>query len=148
MADTDTRSELSLDGENGNGAANILDGGGGGGNDTLAGGAGNDIYVVDSFFDVIIELNDEGLDTVKTGLSAYTLPDHFENLELTGTTALEAYGNALDNRLVLEATPSPCQETHYTALLQWNIAALQHGSFTRSTRLYHYLGSFACLSPK
>ena len=84
----------------GNSAANILDGGAG--NDTLAGGAGNDTYVVDTLFDVVTELDGGGNDTIRTGLAIYSLAgiDFVENLVLTGTTALEGHGNALNNRLV------------------------------------------------
>jgi trimeric autotransporter adhesin len=80
----------------GNSGANSLNGGDGA--DTMIGGAGNDIYVYDNAGDVITEVTGEGIDTVRTVLS-YTLVDEVENLTLTGTSAVNATGNALDNTL-------------------------------------------------
>ena len=87
----------------GNVAANILTGGagndtldGGAGSDTLVGGTGNDIYVVDVAADVITELANEGIDTVQAGFT-YVLGATLENLTLTGTTAINGTGNAVDN---------------------------------------------------
>lgn len=80
----------------GNSAANTLTGGAG--NDTLKGGAGDDSYGVDSAADVIIENAGEGTDSVQSGVS-YTLAGEVENLLLTGTGAINATGNALDNVL-------------------------------------------------
>jgi Ca2+-binding RTX toxin-like protein len=89
----------------GNSGANTLTGGGGndtldgaGGADTLTGGTGNDIYVRDNTGDVLNELASEGTDTVQTNLT-YTLLGNFENLTLTGTSAINGTGNALDNIL-------------------------------------------------
>ncbi|KWT65078.1 MULTISPECIES: calcium-binding protein [unclassified Variovorax] len=89
----------------GNSATNILSGGagddtldGGAGNDALNGGVGNDIYVVDSG-DVVTENAGEGTDTVRTSLT-YTLGANLENLELTGTSAINGTGNALANTLI------------------------------------------------
>jgi VCBS repeat-containing protein len=78
----------------GNIGNNILDGGAG--NDTLIGGAGNDTYIVDSTTDSIIELLNEGTDTVKSSVS-WTLGANLENLTLTGTSILIGTGNDLDN---------------------------------------------------
>ena len=80
----------------GNAAANTLNGGTGG--DTLIGGAGNDAYVVDNLGDVVIENPDEGTDRVSASVS-YTLGDNVENLTLTGTTAINGSGNALNNSI-------------------------------------------------
>lgn len=80
----------------GNSAANTLDGGTGA--DTLIGGAGNDIYVVDNSADVVIENLNEGTDLVQSSVT-YTLSTNVENLTLTGTTAINATGNALNNTL-------------------------------------------------
>ncbi|NOT83337.1 MAG: calcium-binding protein [Methylococcaceae bacterium] len=80
----------------GNSAANTLSGSTGA--DTLIGGAGNDIYVVDNTLDVISELLNEGVDLVQSSVT-YTLATNVENLTLTGTTAINGTGNALDNVL-------------------------------------------------
>jgi len=80
----------------GNGAANALNGGSGA--DTLIGGAGNDSYTVDNTADVITELASEGIDSVSSNVT-YTLSANVENLTLTGTSLLNATGNALDNVL-------------------------------------------------
>ncbi len=53
------------------------------GGDKLAGGIGNDTYLVNHIIDVITESIDAGLDTVKSTLS-YALPDNVENLVSTG----------------------------------------------------------------
>ncbi len=88
----------------GNEAANTLLGGlgndrliGGGGIDMLVGGLGNDTYIVDLIEDILIEFAGEGTDTVQAPFD-YTLPEHFENLVLTGE-ALAGTGNAAANRL-------------------------------------------------
>ncbi len=72
---------------------------GGAGDDIMAGGLGNDLYVVDTAGDTVTEYEDEGIDTVRTGLASYTLGDHLENLILAGTMAQTGTGNALDNVL-------------------------------------------------
>jgi Ca2+-binding RTX toxin-like protein len=65
----------------GNSGGNILDGGGG--DDILIGGIGDDKYYVDSFYDTLVELPNEGVDTVLSSIS-FILPKDFENLVLTG----------------------------------------------------------------
>ena len=75
----------------------LLDGGTGG--DRMTGGSGDDTYVVSSSLDVVTELGGEGLDTVRTTLSSYTLGDELENLTYTGTGTFSGTGNALANRL-------------------------------------------------
>lgn len=79
----------------GNAGANRLDGKAGA--DVLAGGAGNDTYLIDNEQEIIIELADEGTDTVQSPFD-FTLAEHFENLTLTGA-AVSATGNAAVNRL-------------------------------------------------
>ncbi|MCC6469976.1 MAG: matrixin family metalloprotease, partial [Alphaproteobacteria bacterium] len=91
----------------GNSADNILLGNsgnnnlrGGAGNDTMAGGAGNDTYQIDSPLDVIVEVANNGIDTVQSLLAtAYTLDANFENLFLAGTGTV-GIGNAADNTIV------------------------------------------------
>lgn len=63
--------------------------------DTLAGGAGNDTYVI-SRNDIITELAGGGTDTVQSSIS-YTLGSNLENLLLTGTGNLNGNGNSLNN---------------------------------------------------
>jgi len=72
---------------------------GGVGGDTMSGGAGNDRYTVGSTRDVVIELADEGIDTVLSSIS-YTLGDNVENLRAQGTNGLSLNGNALDNWII------------------------------------------------
>jgi Ca2+-binding RTX toxin-like protein len=80
----------------GNAGDNLLNGGGG--IDTLIGGQGNDTYVVDRMNETVTEAAGEGIDTVRSAVG-YTLGEHLENLELTGTASLNGSGNALDNRI-------------------------------------------------
>src|SRR5205085_2571586 len=75
-------------------SGNILDGGAGA--DTMAGGIGNDTYIVDNAGDVIVENAGAGVDTVQASFS-YTLAANIENLTLTGTGALNGTGNSVDN---------------------------------------------------
>jgi Ca2+-binding RTX toxin-like protein len=77
----------------GNGGDNILTGNSG--KNTLDGGAGNDTYVIGST-DVIVD--SAGTDTVQTNFT-YTLLANMENLVLTGTTAINGFGNASVNTL-------------------------------------------------
>lgn len=81
----------------GNGSSNILDGGAGA--DTMKGGRGSDVYVVDNPGDRVIEVNGQGLDTVRS-LISYTLPNHVENGVAIGTAAVDLTGNALANLLI------------------------------------------------
>jgi Ca2+-binding RTX toxin-like protein len=90
----------------GNAVANVLAGGagndtlnGGAGADSLVGGLGNDTYQVDNVGDVVTENAGEGTDTVNSAIT-YVLGANIENLTLTGTAAINATGNALDNVLI------------------------------------------------
>ena len=100
----------------GNAAANTITGGaardllvGYAGNDTLIGGSGaanelygglgDDTYVISAVGDTIVEWAGEGLDTVQTGLSVYTLRANVEALTYTGAGAFTGTGNASANIL-------------------------------------------------
>lgn len=80
----------------GNFGDNVLNGGAGA--DSLIGDAGNDTYVVDNAADVVTELAGEGVDLVKASLT-WVLGAELENLTLTGSSASNGTGNALDNVL-------------------------------------------------
>jgi len=88
----------------GNTATNILDSGlgddtlnGGTGNDSMNGGDGNDTYFVDSTGDKISDSS--GTDTVNSSVT-FILDTGLENLNLTGTMAINGTGNTLDNMLI------------------------------------------------
>jgi len=80
------------------GAGNdLMDGGLGA--DLMAAGTGEDTYLVDNENDTVIELLDNGCDTIHSIIS-YTLPDNIENLTLTGSDNINGTGNELDNVLI------------------------------------------------
>jgi len=68
------------------------------GADTMMGGLGDDTYFVDNIEDVIIENVNEGVDKINSKVSL-TLADNIENITLTGTSAINATGNVLDNNI-------------------------------------------------
>ena len=73
---------------------------GAGGIDTLIGGIGNDIYVVDTTTDVITENAGEGTDTIQSSVtfSLAAFPN-IEYLTLTGSSVINGTGNAANNSL-------------------------------------------------
>ncbi|UFW78748.1 M10 family metallopeptidase [Rhizobium sp. SU303] len=90
----------------GNALANTITGGagndvlnGGTGADSLIGGAGNDTYIVDNAGDIVTEIANEGVDTVRTSLASYTLAANVENLSFAGTGTFAGTGNNLDNTI-------------------------------------------------
>ena len=91
----------------GNDKSNRLDGGrgddtldGGLGADTMIGGLGNDTYHVDNALDIVMELPDEGYDTIISQVD-YTLAKNAEHLILeAGSNATHATGNELDNHII------------------------------------------------
>lgn len=72
---------------------------GGIGADTLIGGLGNDTYFVDNVGDIVTESLNAGTDTVNSSID-YTLPTNLENLNMTGTLAINGTGNDLDNIII------------------------------------------------
>jgi serralysin len=68
----------------------------GSGGDTLAGGKGDDTYIVYHQNDQVIEKAGEGIDTIRAACK-YILPDNVENLTLEGVNAWYGGGNSLDN---------------------------------------------------
>ncbi len=88
-----------LDNEIASGAGNdTLDGGGGA--DRLSGGGGDDIYLVDNTLDLVVELNNAGIDLVRSTANAYALGVNVENLTFTGAGSFAGTGNSLANLLV------------------------------------------------
>jgi len=75
----------------------LLDGGLG--TDFLNGGAGDDRYVIDNAGDRISEFGGSGIDTVLSSIS-YVLGTDLENLVLTGTAAIDATGNDVNNYII------------------------------------------------
>lgn len=65
----------------------------------LAGGRGDDTYIVDKATDKVIELADQGVDTVVSYAPSYTLSANAENLQLGGTGDSRGFGNALANKM-------------------------------------------------
>ncbi|RZJ36916.1 MAG: calcium-binding protein, partial [Brevundimonas sp.] len=72
--------------------------GGAGAANTLQGGLGDDVYVVEAQ-DTVVELAGQGRDRVETTRNVYTLSANVEDLTFTGTGAFTGYGNASDNVL-------------------------------------------------
>jgi Ca2+-binding RTX toxin-like protein len=72
---------------------------GAGGADAMTGGDGDDTYWVDDALDVVLEVADQGYDTVRSTI-AYSLGEHVENLTLLGGGAIAGTGNALANTIV------------------------------------------------
>ncbi|MDP3746269.1 MAG: right-handed parallel beta-helix repeat-containing protein [Phenylobacterium sp.] len=66
------------------------------GSTTMAGGAGDDVYVVGKATTVITELSGAGQDLVKSSVS-FTLGANVEDLTLTGTGNINGVGNELNN---------------------------------------------------
>ena len=65
--------------------------------DFLAGGIGDDTYIV-SDLDNLYEAANQGIDTVVSSVR-WVMGDNFENLVLTGTAAVNGFGNAASNYL-------------------------------------------------
>ncbi len=73
---------------------------GGANRDVMIGGKGDDAYYVSNATDVIIENEDEGIDTVISDIS-YHLGNNVENLTIEGTRAnVKAEGNNIGNIII------------------------------------------------
>jgi len=81
----------------GNAGNNVLSGGAG--YDTMAGGAGNDVYDVEIYNEAVLEAVNGGYDRVRSSVSI-TLSANVEELNLTGTAAINGTGNLLSNTIV------------------------------------------------
>lgn len=64
---------------------------------TMEGGIDDDVYYVNSIDDIVVELADEGVDTVVTTLNSYRLGANVENATFVGTGDFVVTGNELDN---------------------------------------------------
>ncbi len=92
----------------GNALANVIIGGAGddtldgvantdGSGDTLVGKTGDDTYIVSNAADVVVEIRNQGTDTVRTSLAEHTLAANVENLTYTGSQDFTGTGNELAN---------------------------------------------------
>jgi Ca2+-binding RTX toxin-like protein len=71
------------------------------GNDTMYGGLGADVYVIDGLGDVVVEYSGEGVDLVWSSVTySLALLTYVENLSLFGDGNVNAAGNAGNNVLV------------------------------------------------
>jgi Ca2+-binding RTX toxin-like protein len=66
----------------------------------MVGGSGDDTYYVDITGDRVVELANQGTDTVMTSLASYTLGSNVENLTYTGPATFKGKGNTLNNGMV------------------------------------------------
>jgi Ca2+-binding RTX toxin-like protein len=80
----------------GNSNNNVLDGRFGA--DSMAGGLGDDNYIVDDTGDVVTEESGAGTDTVQSSIS-HILGTNLENLVLTGDKSIDGTGNSLENNI-------------------------------------------------
>lgn len=73
---------------------------GGIGADVLTGLAGDDTYYVDNTGDAVIEASGGGHDLISSSVTISALAANVEDLLLTGTAAISATGNDLDNNII------------------------------------------------
>jgi hypothetical protein len=93
----------------------MLDGGAGA--DSMNGGSGNDLYVVDNAGDSVNESANQGVDTVRSTVS-YALKTNVENLMLLGSAALNGTGNSSANLLVGNAAANTLSGSSGNDILQ------------------------------
>ena len=71
--------------------------------DTMIGGVGNDIYIVDAFNDVVAEVVGQGFDRVQTSVSYSLAPgsevEVLETTDPTAVTAIDLVGNDHNNTI-------------------------------------------------
>ncbi|MDP1651355.1 MAG: calcium-binding protein [Rhodocyclaceae bacterium] len=128
---------------NGNAGNDLLNGGTG--SDKLYGGTGNDIYVVDATGDIVTENASEGTDLVQSSIT-YTLGNNLENLTLTGTTAINGTGNALDNILIGNSAANTLKgglgnDTYYVGAGDTVTESASQGTDTVNSEVTFTLGS-------
>ena len=71
---------------------------GGFGADTMDGGSGNDYYIVDNFYDLVVDY-DGNDDTIESRIKSFTLQGGIENLKL-GSGAVIGTGDGQNNKLI------------------------------------------------
>ena len=71
--------------------------GSGGLSNTLQGGTGDDIYIVENPGDTLVEFANEGHDTILTTLASVTLLPNFEDLRYSGSANFTGTGNSAAN---------------------------------------------------
>jgi Ca2+-binding RTX toxin-like protein len=83
----------------GQGGNDTLDGGGADG-DTLEGGEGNDVYILQTAATIVNEALNQGTDTIVTDFT-YSIEnrENVENLTLVGSADIDGTGSSLDNYL-------------------------------------------------
>lgn len=65
--------------------------------DTAYGGAGDDVYIIGSSGDQVIEYDGEGMDAVISWSRSFILPNYVENLQMEAISNSTGVGNGLDN---------------------------------------------------
>lgn len=70
---------------------------GGAGRVTMAGGAGDDTYIVNHSYDLLAENPTAGIDTASVWATSFVLPANVENLVLEGSWGQSGTGNGLGN---------------------------------------------------
>ena len=82
----------------GNDRDNILNGGTGA--DTMRGGEGNDTYYVDNLGESLVELSNQGTDTVISSIALAGAFEHIENYDFSKVAAAVSFaGTTLDNKI-------------------------------------------------